>query len=199
MRRSKVSLVIALVVAITGITLAQTTTAASLLGKTNLDPCVSHPHPAHEQQALAQRTFALRNWKSPKPGPGRVAQMQVLRQCAKPKALPAMRKSWRTAKKRLYRYHTLRQVAPFPGYTGYGMGLRWLAVPRNIVDCEGGPDWNRPNSQGSGAWGPYQLLGHGEPIPVETWHDQIITHRIAGSLYASEGTGPWVSSQSCWG
>lgn len=76
--------------------------------------CVAHPHPAKEQKALASRTFAPSRWKHPQAGPGRVRQMQKLRTCADPTALPAMRKSWRGAKRGLYRYadQRFRQCSP---------------------------------------------------------------------------------------
>jgi hypothetical protein len=156
------------------------------------DPCDTHPRPAREQQTLARRVFALHKWQDKTPvGPGRLKQMALLRGCADQRALKPMVNSWHDYKARFFRYRALRLIAPYPG------AGTWWAIPYAIVSCEGGSGWTAANS--SGAEGPYQLLGHGQPWPVTSWHDKMEHHRIAASLYASSGKGPWVASESCWG
>lgn len=106
-------LTLALAGAFVGVALASTSALSpSPLVANKKQVCLAHPHPAHEQRRLAAAAFALSNWASPKVGHGRFEQMQRLRQCAKPSALPAMRKSWREAKGHLLQYAMLRHSVP---------------------------------------------------------------------------------------
>lgn len=104
-----------------------------------------------------------------------------------------MRKHWKRERGSYGRYRALRLIAPYPG------NGEWWSVPWPIVRCESLSSglWSAANS--SGAEGPYQLLGHGQPWPVTSWHDKMEHHRIAAELYAESGTAPWVSSEPCWG
>lgn len=89
----------------------------------------------------------------------------------------------------------IRAVTPFPG----PHHTRW-AIPYPIVACEGGWNgWGTLNHGGSGAAGPYQLLGWGAPMPAWTLSAQLAHHRIAARLWRSSGSGPWASSAGCWG
>jgi hypothetical protein len=89
----------------------------------------------------------------------------------------------------------IASLTPFPG----PHGTHW-AIPYAIVGCEGGWNgWGKFNNAGSGAAGPYQLLGWGAPMPAWTRSAQMAHHRIARRLYLTQGTSPWDSSRSCWG
>lgn len=86
-------------------------------------------------------------------------------------------------------------ITPFPG----PHGTRW-AIPYPVVACEGGADgWSKFNDAGSGAAGPYQLLGWGAPMPANTPAKRLQHHRIARRLYLASGLGPWAASRGCWG
>lgn len=93
-----------------------------------------------------------------------------------------------------HRRQLLRDVAPYVGPNG----TRW-AIPWHIVSCESkgptaplGGDWTVSNSELSGAHGPYQLLGHGEPWPVRSFRDRLAHHRIAAALWkGGRGSGNW--------
>lgn len=77
--------------------------------------------------------------------------------------------------------------APNPAPDGAGC---WV-IPAWCVEAESGGSWTAYNP--SGASGPYQLLGHGQPWPVTTRAQAMAHHRIAAQLYASQGLGPWVA------
>ena len=63
-------------------------------------------------------------------------------------------------------------------------------IPTWCVEAESGGSWEADNPT-SDARGAYQLLGHGEPWPVDSRSDAMKHHRIAAGLYASSGLGPW--------
>lgn len=159
--------------------------------------CVEHPHPAAEEKTLEKRVFALANWESPAPGKGAISTMERLRGCVKAKHRPAMAKSWQDAKRRVYLEHDYRSIAPYPGYVGQGYWLRFLPIPRGYIDIEtngafGDAKWEAFNLQGSGACGPAQLLGHGQPCPAMTDHERLTYWRITRSLWLEQGCAPWV-------
>lgn len=158
------------------------------------DPCQSHPHPAAEQRRLAHRVFDLRRWRKPKPSADAVAQMQELRRCASPKALPAMRRSWRDAKRRLYRHRAYRRIAPYRGFSGEGYWLRWLPIPRYIIECETNGYWGEGRWQaanGSGANGPAQLLGWGQPYPATSDRERLTYWKITRMVWTNYGASQW--------
>ena len=66
----------------------------------------------------------------------------------------------------------------------------WV-IPAWCVEAESGGSWSAYNP--SGASGPYQLLGHGQPFPVSNRDQAMAHHRIARGLYANQGLGPWVA------
>lgn len=99
------------------------------------------------------------------------------------------RKRWAVIQRRI------DAVTPFRGPNG----TRW-AIPYSVVACEGGWNgWSTMNRQGSGAAGPYQLLGWGAPMPANTPTRRARHHEIARRLYRASGLGPWTASRSCWG
>jgi len=97
-----------------------------------------------------------------------------------------MRKIVKRERAQFKQYRELRLVAPFPG------GGTYWAIPYWCVLKESGGSWSADNPS-SDARGAYQLLGHGEPWPVNNWADKMAHHRIAGALYASSGLQPWVA------
>jgi len=94
------------------------------------------------------------------------------------------------------RFASISYYRALTPYTGGG--ARW-AIPYPIVYCESGTSglWKAANP--SGAQGPYQLLGHGQPWPVDSMADKMEHHEIARGFYVDLGTGPWVASIACWG
>lgn len=78
------------------------------------------------------------------------------------------------------------------------------AIPAAIVECESGFANEPPNY--AGAAGYYQLtewssksaglpVGHSGTADEHSKREQGI---VARHLYNEQGTGPWVSSESCW-
>lgn len=114
-----------------------------------------------------------------------------LRRCAKERgdkaAYHRMLAMWHARKQRWKTYAYIDRITP------YG---KW-AIPWPIVRCESGGSWTAANP--SGAQGPYQLLGHGQPWPVRTLQDKIRHHEIALSLWRSSGSAPWTPSSGCSG
>lgn len=80
--------------------------------------------------------------------------------------------------------------------TPYNCSGDWYAIPCAIVNCEGGVgNWNKMNSSGSSAYGPYQLLGW-VPIPSPP----SVQHRMAAKLWnGGAGRHHWDASAGCWG
>lgn len=114
-----------------------------------------------------------------------------LRRCAKGSGHEIvyyhMLNMWHKRKQRWNQYAYIDRITP------YG---KW-AIPWPIVRCESGGSWGARNA--SGAEGPYQLLGHGQPWPVRTLADKIRHHEIALSLWRSSGSSPWSPSSGCSG
>lgn len=70
-----------------------------------------------------------------------------------------------------------------------GANGRW-AIPCSIVYCESKYSWGAIN--GSGARGPYQLLGKPDPWPVRTRAHRLAHHRIAAGLWrGGAGSSHW--------
>lgn len=87
----------------------------------------------------------------------------------------------------------LAMIALTPYNCGKGNGR--YAVPCRIIECEGGyNNWDRKNSSGSGAYGPYQLLGW---VPVGA--SPLAQHKAAARLWKQHGAQPWAASASCHG
>ena len=113
-------------------------------------------------------------------------RVQTLRVCQRTPT--ASVKARRYTRRLRAAYKARRALTPYPCGGGY------YAVPCAIVECEGGPgNWNRMNASGSGAYGPYQLLGH-VPIPSPP----SVQHAAAARLWKASGTGPWLASRGCW-
>ncbi len=89
---------------------------------------------------------------------------------------------------------------------------RWVAheasswaIPEAIVMCESGGQNDPPNY--AGAAGYYQLTewpSKAAGLPVgqsgdASEHSKAEQDQVAGRLYREQGTGPWVSSEPCWG
>lgn len=79
-------------------------------------------------------------------------------------------------------------IAHYRRLTPYG---RW-AIPGWCVIAESGGSWGAHNPT-SAARGAYQLLGHGEPWPVNSMADKMVHHRIARDLYLASGLNPWTA------
>jgi hypothetical protein len=79
------------------------------------------------------------------------------------------------------------------------------AIPAEIVRCESNFTNEGPNY--AGAAGYYQLTewpskSAGLPVNHSGYasdHSKAEQGLVAGRLYREQGTGPWVSSESCWG
>lgn len=77
-------------------------------------------------------------------------------------------------------------LTPYPGPNG-----TYWAIPWRIVACESGGSWSAYNP--SGASGPYQLLGHGAPMPADTPEKRLLHHKIAANLWdGGAGASQWV-------
>lgn len=159
------------------------------------NPCAYHQHPATEQRRLARRAWAFKRWQDPTPAtPAQLRTMRRLRHCAVPEARAPMSHSWRAAKRGFYRNRAYRQIAPYPGFSGEGYWLRWLPIPAYIVSCEtngyhGDGRWLAANP--SGANGPAQLLGWGQPYPADTDRERLAYWRITRKVWLSSGPGAW--------
>lgn len=194
MKRSALALVV--VLTFTGMlttTRAQTPTpthGSAIVAPPN--PCDHHPHPAAEQRKLVDNVFALRRWRDPAPGPGAVSTMRRLRGCVDKGARAAMARAWKAAKRNLAIEHDYRSIAVYPGLPGEGRFLRWLVIPAWVVEAEtsecgggtlaaGACRWTIVNTSGSGACGPYQLLGH-TSCDTSSPADKLRHHEVAASL-----------------
>lgn len=150
---------------------------------------------AHQHNVLVRRTFrystAGGNFVARPVGKHKVKRLGSMRSCAK----HIGEKNKHRVELRYYRSQarTWRWVHHIDVITPYG---KW-AIPPVIVMCESGGLWWKSNP--SGARGPYELLGHGEPWPANTSQAQAEHHEIAHELYDSAGTSPWNASRSCWG
>lgn len=115
-----------------------------------------------------------------------------MRACAKqhfPHRYKLMRRGWSKRLAVFRFYHYIDVITPFGAW----------AIPPAIVRCEGGfHGWRTYNHGGSGAAGPYQLLGWGAPMPAISPRAMAMHHIIAHRLYAAHGSQPWSSSSSCW-
>lgn len=79
---------------------------------------------------------------------------------------------------------------------------KW-AIPAAIVGCES--DFtNEPPNYASAA-GYYQITAEtwaaygGRPPDDASQHSKREQDEVAGRIYRDAGTGPWVSSEGCWG
>jgi len=105
--------------------------------------------------------------------------------------------SARKVRRHFFLYQHYREISPFRGYIGRGKWLEWLPIPFDVVDCEGGR-WDSHND--SGADGPAQLLGHGQPDVDHTSSakTKVRYWDFVSDLYESSGLSPWSPSSSCW-
>lgn len=132
-----------------------------------------------------KQIYAERNWRDAKPIDGRIV-------------CPVSRRA--NAKKTVqhfYLYRRYRLISPFR-YGGGDKWLKWTPIPGAVVGCEGGT-WNSHNR--SGADGPAQLLGHGQPdvSSGSSPRTKVTYWKYTRDLYESQGLEPWMPSQSCWG
>lgn len=158
------------------------------------DPCARHPRPAAEQRTLAGEVLALSRWQHPAVGGRAIAAMRVLRGCADRQTRESMARAWHAAKDDLALQRRYRLLAVYPGFEGEGRFLRWLVIPSWVVAAEtsecggratareaGECRWLIVNTSGSGACGPYQLLGH-TSCDTSSAADKMRHHEIAAGL-----------------
>lgn len=151
-----------------------------------------------ELRRFATKSWRLIRWEDGKPEKAIDAWPKKLRCAAGPGHRKAGKERWRDAQ-RVFLEHRKRKLAerrhvthdwcsPDPHPEGEGC---W-EIPAWCVRAESGESWTAHNPT-SPARGPYQLLSHGEPWPVTNWREAMEHHRIAESLYAAGGLGPWVA------
>ena len=151
---------------------------------------------ADDYARLAHKAFAYSRWHDPSPVRRREARaLRWMRHhAASPRVNRRMKEIHAYRKALFARNRSYRRVAPYPGLRGEGYWLRHLAVPAYIVHCEtngyhGEGRWRAAN--GSGAVGPYQLLGWGAPFPARTARQKLAHHRIAAHVVAVQGLSAW--------
>lgn len=179
--------------------LAWTMTATAAQTPTPGDSIQAPPTPptclAQSFKGFSRAAWDIHRWRRGAPDGRTIAEQRRRLGCAPSTShRKAMKAEWQRDKAAFYVEVHYRHTAPFPGYSGQGYFLRYLAVPRWIVDCEtnglyGQEKWDALNSSGAG--GPAQLLGHGQPQPAETAAERILYWKITADLYASSGTSPW--------
>lgn len=143
-------------------------------------------------RAFADKTYRLIRWERGKP-PQRVraAHKRHVRCAAGPGHRRAIRRYWRKRERAFFAYRRKQLsdwCAPNPHPDGEGC---WV-IPASCVRAESGESWAAHNPT-SPARGAYQLLGHGEPWPVDSREDALEHHAIAEGLYGDGGLGPWVA------
>jgi hypothetical protein len=107
----------------------------------------------------------------------------------------AIGRTWAKQRKQFRLWRRYRRAAPFAGFQGEGRYLRFLAVPAYIVACEtngysGEGRWYAANPS-SGASGPAQLLGWGQPYPADSPSEKVRYWEIAASVWSSSGSEAW--------
>jgi hypothetical protein len=105
-----------------------------------------------------------------------------------------MAEIWSSHKQQFKLWRRYRRADPEEGFIGEGKWLRWLPVPRYIVECETRGYWGEGRwlaINPSGANGPAQLLGHEQPYPADTPAEKVEYWEIARGLYLAEGSAPW--------
>lgn len=100
----------------------------------------------------------------------------------------------RRAKGRFFLWRRYRQATPYQGFRGEGSYLRYLAIPRPIVECEtqgfrGEGRWRARNS--SGAQGPAQLLGWPAPYPAVSATEKVRYWEVTRHVLRVQGLGAW--------
>lgn len=145
---------------------------------------------------VAKQAWNERKWRDHTPvGPGLQQKSRTMRYCARSRrAARRMAEIWSSYKQQFKLWARYRYAAPEEGFTGEGKWLRWLAVPRYIVECETRGYWGEGRwlaINPSGANGPAQLLGHGQPYPADTASEKVEYWEIARGLYLAEGGSPW--------
>lgn len=164
--------------------------------------CGGHAH-LHDVQGVkraSRRIWHPRRWErggDPRT-PAQVRRLRHMIRCneAQRPRLRAIVKRERVEYKQVRRERVRRAkrkleadwCAPRPHPEGAGC---W-EIPAWCVHAESGGSWTAHNPS-SPARGPYQLLGHGEPWPVDSRADALRHHEIAEGLYRSRGLQPWVA------
>lgn len=150
-----------------------------------------HRHTRSDFHRVARRVLA--GWGLTRPRQRRLLN-HVIRCQRRAVSRPILRKHRRRYRqgrnaRRARVLHVRRDwCSPDPHPDGAGC---W-EIPAWCVSNESGADWTAHNPR-SPARGAYQLLGHGEPWPVDSWQDAMAHHRIAEGLYAARGLQPWVA------
>lgn len=114
-------------------------------------------------------------------------------ECRTPRCAREADRAWARHRERMRRKREAREAR-----------LGW-AIPTAIVYCESGGTNKPPNE--AGAAGYYQLTewsskSAGLPVGHSGYaneHSKVEQGIVARHLYNEQGTGPWVSSESCWG
>lgn len=175
--RSRITLVAVLFGAVFWLTAPQPNTAAQQ-GSTS---CVASVGDLH---AAVKQVYGFGRWRHP---PKRPARRWVARMGS---CVPGGTRYVRNHRDRFKTHVAYRSVTPFRGYGDEGYWLKWLAVPRWVVDretsgCSRG-DWTGRQrghcrwvikNPSSGACGPYQELDH---IPCDS--PPLRHHQLAHSL-----------------
>lgn len=108
-----------------------------------------------------------------------------------------MQNKWHRSRASFGMWRAYRLIAPYRGFSGEGYWLRWLSVPRYIVECEtngytGSGRWQALNP--SGAQGPAQLLGWGAPYPATTDTERLEYWRTTAYVLDVQGLDAWACS-----
>jgi hypothetical protein len=143
-------------------------------------------------KALIKGAYALSRWEDGTPAKwAEKAAWQSHKQCIKIEKVQRQIEAYR--EKRAEKFSEYRKDRLFQAkYLPYsGPGKTHWAIPYYIVACESGGNWNAYNP--SGASGPYQLLGWGAPMPVNSEADKRAHHKIAARLWrGGAGASHWV-------
>jgi hypothetical protein len=143
---------------------------------------------------FASKVWALEKWERGKPkkgSPAIKAQRKRLKCARSVRHLRAMQRTWKKRQRAFFK-HRREQLANWCAPNPHPDGDGCWVIPGWCVFAESGGSWTAHNPS-SPARGPYQLLSHGEPWPVSTRAQAMEHHRIAASLYAAGGLGPWVA------
>lgn len=155
------------------------------------------PIPAHctaeRFKAFSGRVWRLNRWNRGRPRAKAIRAFRRRLACARGYRGHhlAIQKTWRQDKRVFYEYRD-RMLSDWCSPNPHPEGGGCWVIPAWCVSKESGGSWTADNPE-SDARGAYQLLGHGEPWPVEDRNDAMAHHLIAAALYAESGLDPWVA------
>lgn len=177
---------------------------------TTPNTCDSHVVRFHKVKAkgLARATYAERKWQDQTPakrGQHRWFRWHILCIYDPPTdhRLRAFKKKQKAA---FYRWRAYRLVAPYRGFKGEGRWLRWLAIPKYVVQCESGDNlaeirawgfrnrWQVESSDGGLATYQHTPWASGRPVPwpVRGYGDKLKHHQTAADMWAGgSGASQW--------